>query len=193
MNVKKCLCADGGDNCLSPRVFESDLIGYFSFDQQLVADDAGTMKIKPDVVPGPGYGTAMLTIGLTTGSLYCNTNSTYNISSPLLKGQESLSISFWVYPIRRGKGWTNIFKKGGSPNEYTPSLSVFSQDGTLEIVVSTTKEPSTSMLSNGAIPVGRWTHVAISVALNIVKLYINGFLDIERTFDDKILVLSTIT
>ena len=41
---------------MSPKVFEDDLIGYFSFDQQLVGDDAGTLKIKPDIVPGPGYG-----------------------------------------------------------------------------------------------------------------------------------------
>lgn len=56
MNVTKCLCADGGDNCLSPKVFEDDLIGYFSFDEKLVADESGMLRIKPEVIPGPGYG-----------------------------------------------------------------------------------------------------------------------------------------
>lgn len=56
MNVRHCMCADGGDNCLSPRVFEKDLIGYFSFDKQLVFDDSGSLKMSPNPIPGPGYG-----------------------------------------------------------------------------------------------------------------------------------------
>lgn len=56
MDVNRCLCADGGDSCLSPRVFEDDLVGYFSFDEQLVGDLTGMLRIKPNPVFGPGFG-----------------------------------------------------------------------------------------------------------------------------------------
>src|SRR3990167_5565734 len=117
MNVKKCLCADGGDNCESPRVFEDDLIGYFSFDQQLEADDSGAIKITPKPIPGPGY-------GLTTSSLYSSKESSYEINGPVLRGQESFALSLWIYIVRRGDGWTSILRKGNSELESTPTISV---------------------------------------------------------------------
>ena len=89
--------------------------------------------------------------GLTAGSMYSNTNTTYEIYGDVLKGQESLTISFWIYFVKRGDGWTNIFKKGINEKEFTPTLSVSSEDGTLEVAVSTTKEDQSTMLSNGAL------------------------------------------
>ena len=179
MKVKRCLCADGGDNCLSPKVFESDLIAYFSFDQQLQADDAGSLKFNPPAVSGPGY-------GLTPGSLYISFNNTYTVSGPLLGRQEAITISAWVYSIKRTRGWTNLLKKGKDIS-ITPSVAI-GADGTLEILVSTTKDRRVSFLSSGALLLGGWTHICLSVSLDAVTLYINGFVDVRKSFDEKVLV-----
>lgn len=190
MNVQKCLCADGGDSCLSPRVFENDLIGYFSFDQHLVADESGNLKVKPKVISGPGYGNLSIKKGLTSASMYSSASNAYTISGNVLKSMKEMTLSFWVYFIRRGEGWTSILRKGRDGHS-TPSLSISSADGTLELVVATTNDARYSILSNGALQTGRWHHIGITVSRSAVVLYINGFQDSMRNFDSKVIVSSS--
>lgn len=108
----------------------------------------------------------------------------------MLKNQEALTISFWIYLVRRGDGWTSILKKGDTVEEHTPSLSINNEDGTVEVVVSTSKEKSTTTLSNGALQTGRWNHIALSISLNAIVLYFNGFVDIKRNFNQRVKVIS---
>jgi hypothetical protein len=105
-----------------------------------------------------------------------------------LKGMEAISLSFWVFVVKRGPGWLNILKKGASEQVNTPTISLFEEDGSLEIQVSTGTTTSNAIISNGAIPIGRWSHIGLSISTNMVALYINGFLDFEREFSERIIV-----
>lgn len=93
-----------------------------------------------------------------------------------------------MFVVHRGPGWLNILKKGSNEQVNTPTISLFEEDGSLEIQVSTGTTTSNAIISNGAIPIGRWSHVGLSISPNLVALYINGFLDFERKFSERILV-----
>ena len=78
----------------------------------------------------------------------------------------------------------------GQTGASTPSLSVSAEDGTIELVISTTKEAVYTIMSESAIQTGRWSHVAVSISLSAIALYINGFQDTLRTFDQKVVVIA---
>ena len=87
----------------------------------------------------------------------------------------------------RGEGWVSIMRKG-KDGKSTPSLSVSSLDGTIELVVATTNDPRYSILSNGALQTGRWNHIGVTISRSAVVLYLNGFQDSMRNFDSKVIV-----
>lgn len=120
-------------------------------------------------------------------SLYSSASNAYTISGKILDNQEALTLSMWVYFIKRGEGWTSLLRKGKS-GKSTPSLSISSEDGTIELLVQTDKDARYAILSRGGLATGRWTHVAVTISLSAAALYINGFLDSLRNFDSKVIV-----
>lgn len=71
----------------------------------------------------------------------------------------------------------------------TPMLQLSAMTCQLQLHVWTNKsnaKPVGCLMTNGTCPYGVWTHVTISLHKNIAKIYLNGKLDVEASYDNDI-------
>jgi hypothetical protein len=84
----------------------------------------------------------------------------------------------------------NRKKIGIDPGELcTPMLQLSAKTCQLQLYVWTTgssMKPAGRLMTNNACPYGIWTHVTIALNKNIAKIYLNGRLDVEASFNDNI-------
>eukprot|EP01067_Filipodium_phascolosomae_P009043 Filipodium_phascolosomae@DN7967_c0_g1_i1.p1 len=120
---------------------------------------------------GPG-------VGGRGGSLDLDASSDIVIPATESLRSKTLTVAFWIYLKKHSTGrYRNILRKGGSSSEVTPSLMFDMTKRSIIAHVSTSAHVDEGPRSMGQIPLKRWTHVAMTVSHETLKLYINGVLD----------------
>lgn len=87
-----------------------------------------------------------------------------------LPHQQEITIATWVY-WRGSSGWQRIFDFGNEQNEYmflTPNNST----GQLRFAIK--NGGAEQVLNATALPIGRWSHVAVTLGATGARMYVNG-------------------
>jgi hypothetical protein len=120
----------------------------------------------------------LLTLASSAGTLKFNGTSAYalaqNSSTGLqFSGTNAFTIEAWVKPYSLNAFQTILGKFNGSvAGEYYLALLT---NGTL--MFHREVAPNWGLVSSNALPVGAWTHVAVTYANGVRKIYFNGQLD----------------
>ena len=91
------------------------------------------------------------------------------------------TVQFWLYKDSEASDWQRLVGKG---DDATRTLGIFEEAGTgrrIQYQVNTTGG-YLSLLSTAVVPIGQWTHVAVTKHGNMGSIYINGRLDTQGTF-----------
>lgn len=97
------------------------------------------------------------------------------------------TVSFWIYLQQGFTGaWRTILHKGNNATARTPALFLRPESNRLYYRVSTTSHPNLGGDSLGALPVQRWTHVAMVKAGSKLRLYLQGLPDSEVTLSQPV-------
>lgn len=83
-----------------------------------------------------------------------------------------ITIAAWVY-WNGGAAWQRIFDFGNNTTSYL-FLTPRSADGTLRFAITTASNTAEEILETDPLPIGRWTHVAVTLQGNTGILYLNG-------------------
>ena len=113
----------------------------------------------------PKFGTASVTFPGTSGSYISCTNGT-----PFAFGTNDFTIEFWINRINNGCyvfGNVNV----GTASNYTLSITL------ANLLTFSAGNGSSAVTSVSSIAANTWTHVAITRASNIFRIFINGVLD----------------
>jgi hypothetical protein len=125
---------------------------------------------------GPVIGAAIAPGRFGLGRLFNGTSDYIDLpeSPSLLSPGNQLSIEAWTYlHSYPSPGAGNHIVSTGNQNDY--DLSIYS-DGRIATALYLSTGPGT-MYGNAAVPLNRWTHVAMTYDGTLVRFYINGVLD----------------
>lgn len=184
--VPESICLQGAEGSgqqfvIAPKSALSDLILWYDFDKSLPVDDSGhrhhlldeSLNLAP-VPAGPGLlgrgGSAAF-----DGRAFGMVKSTEDLETP------AFSVSLWLYLLEDSVGsWRTIFHKGSGPDQLTPALLLWPDERRLHVRVSTRADWNEGVLESvGAVPLRRWTHLAVTSTGSVLRLYINGVKDGE--------------
>ena len=90
------------------------------------------------------------------------------------------TIATWVY-LDESRTWSRIFDFGGKPGSYL-FLTPRSNTGGTRFAITTVYGYNEQSIEGPALPVGQWTHVAVTLSDRVATLYING-LAVARKLD----------
>jgi hypothetical protein len=88
----------------------------------------------------------------------------------------SCSIDTWIKPSTASPSGTKnvrVIEKGGNSNNRNYSLE-FNSDGAYRIKACVWSTGCTGVTSPSPLPLGSWTHVAVTYQSSVLKIYING-------------------
>lgn len=92
------------------------------------------------------------------------------------------TIAMWLKPVDYNSNWRNIFTRGRDDQDRTPALYFWPNSTKLHF-----RHCSTVNLNDGidsskvALPLNKYSHIAVVVNKNVMQLYINGILDTTYT------------
>ncbi|MCM1504428.1 MAG: RICIN domain-containing protein [Muribaculum sp.] len=141
------------------------LLAQYTFED--ITDDVTANGYKLHAYGNPAYDTGR------TGAKSIKLNGSNNyLKLPYTLGQQKeMTLTAWVR-WNGGSAWQRIFDFGNGENEYfflTPSngskMRLVQKDGGAEQMIETDK-----------LPVGEWTHIAVTIGDDAVRLYVNGIL-----------------
>jgi hypothetical protein len=107
-------------------------------------------------------------------------------NAPILEvgaGNRDFSVSFWIRPSDTGGGaWRSVIYKGHEPNwpndvNRTFAIWLRPESNKIWFRISDSKSKDGGGISNAALDVGKWSHVAYVKAGRFLRLFINGRLD----------------
>lgn len=147
------------------------LIAHLSFDDNLLDSTVNFNHGAP-------YGTIAYTDGKTGGKAVSLNGSNSFIQLPVnLFNQQDLTIATWIY-WRGASAWQRIFDFGNGDSEYM-FLTPNSASGQLRFTMR--NGGAEQQLNTSSIPVGKWTHVAVTLGADAVRMYVNGNLVAESS------------
>jgi len=110
-----------------------------------------------------------------TGQALAFDGANTKVTLPPNMGQGvDFSFAAWVY-WDGGNQWQRIFDFGNDANEYM-FLTPRSGGETLRFAITTGSWGSEQTLETSTLPIGQWTHVALTLNGNAGRLYVNGVL-----------------
>ncbi len=117
---------------------------------------------------------ASWTAGKTGNALNLANTSGQHVTLPpdVVSKLSDFTIASWVY-LNTTQSWARLFDFGGKPGAYM-FLTPRSGGGKTRFVIGTTHGYNDQVVEGAALPVGQWTHVAITLSDRVAILYING-------------------
>lgn len=161
------------DNSLNRSVYSNEASAITTGFNDIVAHlpfDASTHDSTINLNHGASLGEISFVNGkIGSGAISLNGKAFLQLS-PNLANQQEITIAAWVYWIG-GANWQRIFDFGNNENEYmylTPRLRFALKNHGAE-----------ERLDAPALPVGEWSHVAITLDTSGARLYVNGEMVVE--------------
>ncbi len=144
------------------------------------------LELDGDTLDSSGYGNNGVTTGCPAytngvrGMALVFDGATTRVTLPqnVARG-DAFSFAAWVN-WRGGAAWQRIFDFGSSTTHYmflTPNTS----GGKLQFGITTNGPSGKQYVETAGLPVGQWTHVAITLAGNTARIYTNGTLAATAT------------
>jgi len=168
------VCGNGGRTIFAPDAKHEGLLAWYTFDDAYALDHSGNAlhAPKPPAV-GPGHdGRGQ--------SAYFGGLDGFTAPHDTSFDSASMTVSFWMYLLSDSTdSWRVVFRKGDEATDLTPTLLLFPDSRKLHIRLSTTDEAKHGLDSMTAVPLRRWTHVAVTLHYNVIAIYINGIKDNE--------------
>jgi hypothetical protein len=179
------ICGDGGRTVHTLDAKQPELIGWYTFDDAFGIDSSGNANHARNPPPnvGPGHD------GRGQSAHLSGADSFVVPHSIDYEGIRQLTVSFWIYLLTDSTdSWRVVFRKGDAQTELTPTLLLFPDSRKLHIRLSTSDPTKHGLDSITAVPLRRWTHIAVSLNYNVISLYINGIKDNEGMVTGEVLL-----
>jgi len=187
MSVPAGMCGDGGRTIYTSDGQATNLLGYYSFDDSIGLDHSGNANHAhaPPPAVGPGHDGRGQSAAFSGGDFFRISHS------PSFEGLRQMTVSFWVYLLTDSiDAWRVVFRKGEAEKDLTPTLLLSPDSRKVHARLSTSNPAKNGIDSVTAIPLRRWTHVALTVNYNVLSIYINGVLDNEGMVTGEVMLNS---
>lgn len=133
-----------------------------------VGGTRGTLSGDMSWAPGPGR-----TAGASQALVFGGSNSQVAISEGPVEDLADFTLSCWVWWDGIAT-WERVFEFGTAPFQYMYFTPRNHQGRAAYCISSTGGAGQYMVTATGALPVGRWTHVAVTQRGTLVTLYIDG-------------------
>lgn len=178
------VCGNGGRTIFAPDARHPELLSWYNFDDAYALDHSGNALHAENPPPkfGPGYDGRGQSAYLTGNAGFVSPHDSSFDS-------KSITVSFWMYLLADSTdAWRVVFRKGDEAKDLTPTLLLFPDSRKLHVRLSTTDEAKHGLDSVTAIPLRRWTHVAVTVHYNVIAIFVNGVKDNEGIVTGEVLL-----
>lgn len=132
--------------------------------------------ISENHMDAKAFGTTLLDDGKHLAVSFNGTSDFLALPYHIADMQE-MTFSAWIYPTSQ-TAWRRVFDFGRSTDNYMMFTISNGTRPAFEICKDGTKQ---TMTLNSRLSTGKWTHVAISISKDAVRIYINGTLDTESS------------
>jgi len=186
-SVPNGVCGDSGRTVFSTDSHDANLLAWYTFDDAYGLDHSGNanhaLTAQPNV--GPGHD------GRGQSAQFSGTDTFVVPHTPEIDNLRQMTVSFWIYLTSDATdSWRVIFRKGDTQQDLTPTLLLFPDSRKVHVRLTTSDPSKNGLDSITAIPLRRWTHVAVVVNYNVISLFINGIKDNEGMITGQV-VLNT--
>jgi hypothetical protein len=184
-SVPNGICGDSGRTVFAKDSHDANLLSWYTFDDAYGLDHSGNANhgLKPQPNVGPGHD------GRGQSAQFSGFDSFTVPHTSEIDHLNKLTISFWIYLTSDATdSWRVIFRKGDATADLTPTLLLFPDSRKMHIRLSTTDPAKHGLDSVTAIPLRRWTHVAVVLNYNVISLFINGVKDNEGMVTGEVLL-----
>jgi len=179
-----CIHADGKRHTLAAKRLPEHLVAWYSFDYSAPVDESGMQHhFTSPVTPGPAlFGSASVALN---GSAFLEADRSPALDSP------TFTVAFWLFLLEDSVGsWRTVLGKAAGLDDLTPTVLLWPQQRRLDARVALEEGEVASVASHGEIPLRRWTHVAVTCAGGVLRLYLNGLLEAEQVVASTVRVNS---
>lgn len=144
--------------------YPTGLIAHYPFEQN--TQDISGSRLHADSVNGPVYVGGKLDYAIDLDGI----DDHVLVPEGILSTATDMTIMTWV-KLDSNRTWSRIFDFGSNTSQYM-FLTGNSRAGTLRFGIKNGEE--VQEINTGAIPTGKWVHVAISLFGDQGTLYVNG-------------------
>lgn len=173
VHLERILCMRDNVQMIVPDAAEGELIGSYTFDDNMGLDSSGKGH-HSSVVPrsGPGHGP-------TGNSARFDGVQLMEVAHSAMFDSIDLSISLWMYLMEDStNSYRTIFRKAATPADMTPALMLLPNNRQLHVRLSTSENVVKGFDSIAVVPLRRWTHLAYVLKGGVtLTLYVNGIKD----------------
>lgn len=177
-------CGNGGRTIFTPDAKQTNLVAFYDFDDAHALDKSGRAvhPSKPPADVGPGHD------GRGQSAHFSGVDSFVVPHVAAFDRMQQMTVSFWIYLLSEPtETFRIVFRKGDKQKDLTPTLMLLPDSNKLHALVSSTDESKNGVDSFTAIPLRRWTHVAVVLRYTQLSIFINGVKDAEATLTGDIL------
>jgi len=173
-SVPNGICGDSGRTVFSTDNSDANLLSWYTFDDAYGLDHSGNANhaLTPPPNVGPGHD------GRGQGAMFSGFDSFVVPNTPEMNNVRQLTVGFWIYLTSDSTdAWRVLFRKGDAQTDLTPTLLLFPDSRKLHVRLTTSDPSKNGLDSVTAVPLRRWTHIAVVLNYNVISLYINGIQD----------------
>jgi hypothetical protein len=167
------------DNSLNRSVYSNEASAIATGNKDLVVRlqfDGNTKDSTINLNHSASYGTISYAVGkVGSQAITLNGTNAFVQLSANLTTKKEITIATWVY-WKGASGWQRIFDFG---NDQTQYMFLTPNQGTGQMRFAIKNGGTEQQLNTTSLPIGKWSHVAITMNGSGAHLYVNGLLAIE--------------